>query len=111
MRLWIVGLAVGVISTVVSAEISIIAIVFAVVAVVFLGFVVPPRYAFLSGGLIGVGAVWLVGTVPLLNCQGTVEACGNPYPLIGLAAALVVIGLVAGLATARASTSRLAGPR
>jgi hypothetical protein len=111
MRLWIVGLAVGVASTVISAEISIIAVVLAVVAVIFLGLVTPPRYAFLSGGLMGVGAVWLAGTVPLLDCQGTVAACGNPYPLIGLAAALVVIGLVAGLATARASTSRSAGPR
>lgn len=111
MRLWIIGLAVGVFATVVSAEISIVFMVLAVIAVAFLGLVVPPRYAFLSGGLIGVGAVWLVGTAPLLNCQGTTAACGNPYPLIGLAVVLVVIGLFAGLATARASRRTVPGPR
>jgi len=111
MRLWLFGLALGAVITVVAAEISIIAMVVAVVAVVFLGLTVPPRYGLLSGGLIGVGGVWLVGTASLLGCTGSVAACGNPYPLIGLAAGMVVLGLLAGLATLRGSGHGLLRPQ
>jgi hypothetical protein len=74
--------------------------VLAIAAVVALGFLVPPRFALLSGGLIGTGGVWLAGTLSSLPCEGALEACGNPYPMIGVAGGLVLIGLLAGLATA-----------
>jgi hypothetical protein len=54
---------------VVTVEISLIGMILAVVAVIFLGLSVPPRYALLSGGLIGIGGVWLVGTVPSVSAS------------------------------------------
>ena len=50
------------------------------------------------------GGLWLVGTaVPYVQCQYGVDTCGNPYPMISVASALLVAGLIAGVATARRS--------
>ena len=105
MRVWLFGLVIGAGLAVLTTEISLIAMVFAVVAVVFLGLSVRPRYSFLSGGLIGVGGIWLAGTASFLVCQGSVAACGNPYPMAAIASALIIAGLVAGIVTARRTTN------
>jgi hypothetical protein len=104
MRVWLVGIALGAVLAVVTTEISLIAMVIGVVAVVLLGLTVPPRYALLSGGLIGVGGVWLAGTASFLNCPDSTAACGNPVPWLGVASAMILAGLVAGIATARGSS-------
>lgn len=101
MRTWLLGAALGVLLALVSLEISLIGMVLAVAAVIFLGLTVPPRYAFLSGGLIGIGGLWFGLTASHLPCQGSADACGNPYPFIAIAGALIVVGLIAGIATAR----------
>ena len=101
MRIWLFGLVLGVVLTAVATEISLIAMIAAVVVIIFLGLIVPPRYAFLSGGFIGIGGLWLAAIVPTLNCQLGTAACGNPYPLTGLASVLVIFGVIAGLATTR----------
>lgn len=101
MRTWLFGFALGAVLALVSVEISLIGMVLAVAAVIVVGIVMPPRYAFLSGGLVGIGGLWLVGTLSSLPCEGSAAACGNPYPMIGLTATLVLVGLIAGLVTAR----------
>ncbi len=101
MRMWLFGAALGIVLAVVSVETSLIGMVLAVAAVIFLGLTVRPRYAFLSGALVGIGGLWLATTVSTLPCEGSVAACGNPYSFIGLAGALVTAGLIAGVATMR----------
>lgn len=102
MRVWLVGVVLGLVLAIVSVEVSLIGMVLAIAAVVALGFLVPPRFALLSGGLIGIGGLWLAGTLASLPCEGTVEACGNPYPMTAVTAGLVLVGVIAGLATASA---------
>ena len=101
MRTWLFGFALGVVLAFVSVEISLIVMGLAVAAVIVIGMALPPRYAFLSGGLVGIGGLWLVGTLSSLPCEGSAAACGDPYPMIGVTATLVLVGLVAGLVTAR----------
>jgi hypothetical protein len=104
VKTWLFGAALGLVLALVSVEISLIGMVLAIAGLVALGLAVPPRYAFLSGGLIGIDGLWLIAalsSVPLA-CEGSAGACGNPYPMIAVAAALVVGGVIAGLATARA---------
>ena len=107
MRSWLLGLALGAVLTLVTTQISLIAMVAAVVTAVFLGLIVPPRYAFMSGGLIAVGGIWLAGTVPNLNCQLGAATCGNPYPLIALASIFIIGGVIAGLVTARTARQKV----
>ena len=101
MRTWLSGLVIGIVLIVLATEISLIAMVAAAATTIVAGLIVPPRYAFLSGGLIGIGGFWLAAIVPTLNCQLGAAACGNPYPLLGLAVVLVIGGIVVGLATWR----------
>jgi len=85
----------------VSVEISLIGMVVAIAAVIAIGTALRLRYAFLSGGLIAIGGLWLVATLPALTCEASAAACGNPNPMIGVSAAVVLAGLFAGVATAR----------
>lgn len=103
---WLLGVVVGLGLAFVSVEISLIGMVLAVVALVGFGLAVRPRYAFLSGALIGIGGLWVGATVSTLPCEQSAAACGNPYPLIAIAGALVVIGVIAGVMTARGRIAR-----
>ena len=96
---------------VISVETSLIGMVLAIAAVILLGLKVQPRYAFLSGGLVGIGGLWLVGTLNTLPCQGSAAACGNPFPFIAISGGLVTAGLIAGIATALLIAPRLKRPR
>jgi hypothetical protein len=86
-----------------SVSLGILFVVAALALIVALG-LSAPRYAFLAGGLIGLGGEWLVLSLnSALSCSRTEDFCGqaNFVPLTVAAIAILGAGLTFGALTLR----------
>lgn len=95
LREFALGLLVGAGVSLTGVVLGFIGVLVALAITVVLGVLEPTR-ARLAGGLIAVGAVWLVlVSNTVAACASTVDFCGNTnvVPLLGVAIVLVVAGL------------------
>jgi hypothetical protein len=89
----------GVVAALVSVALSLLMGIVAIVLVVFIG-LLPPRFAMLSGGLLGLGVTWLVlvaGSV--WSCQPADCQQANYLPTLLISLALTALGLAVGVIT------------
>ncbi len=95
-----VGLVVGFMASL-AVSLSLLIAISAVVIVVAVGFAMP-RFAFLSGGLLGIGLTWF--TLMMRSaaiCRETEDYCGhaNDLPMIVISLLLIGAGLLLGTIT------------
>ena len=91
---FLLGVAFGIVSAIVGVVLSLLTGIVAIVVVGFVGLLMP-GYAFMSGGLLGMGLTWMVMLAgSLSSCESPCGANYLPLAIISVALTGVGFGLV-----------------
>lgn len=106
---FVAGVLLGIVSGVVGIAFGLVSAFAAVVFVVLVGLLMP-RFAALSGGLVGLGGTWLLLNLnDLIRCPDPANFCGDAQVVIPWLTVSAVIALVGGATAVLTLTSAAAG--